>query len=156
MKKPAYLTFYFQLLFPENLQSQVRVLCFPSGVGGGGPGSAHNQQVQQSGGAHAGECSTETVGFPLSSKLISSSHTFLSESFTSPLLSFLLKSFLVSFFRVSSFPLMSHLFHLSSPHVLISPPPLALLFCRLDLSDSLFSLLSLHLSSSLSPHFFIQ
>lgn len=36
---------------------------FSAGVRGGGPGPTHNQQVQQSGGAHSGECGTQIVGF---------------------------------------------------------------------------------------------
>lgn len=37
-------------------------LYLSSGVGGSGPGSAHSQQVQQSGGAHPGERRTQIVG----------------------------------------------------------------------------------------------
>ncbi len=53
--------FFFHLRW-KPLVTSFYVVLFP-GVGGGGPGSAHCQQVQQSGGAHAGECRTQIVGF---------------------------------------------------------------------------------------------
>lgn len=65
--------FFFVPFEMENSGHKLSVMVRLSpGVGGGGPGSPHSQQVQQSGGAHSGECRTQIVGFlgPVTSCLI--------------------------------------------------------------------------------------
>lgn len=115
-------------------------LCSPglvflsAGFRGGGPGSAHGQQVQQSGGAHSGERGTQIVGFLLlllRHLFVSFNYPaffpFLTHSPSPPLLTFVLPQCSLIPPLPPLWPPLHTFIHFTSPFHFFPPPFIPLL-----------------------------